>query len=86
MFTLWALRQFGDIVDRFRERECSAELWDEIRLSLAALQEAGPGAPPDVAKKLRNAHGLYELVASLDNLQPRLLFYFDKKTRDCVLC
>lgn len=73
---LWTLKQYGDEVYRFRDRECSADVWDEIVISLAILREKGPvGAGTRIAKRLGGGDGIWELIAHFDNLQPRLLFY-----------
>ena len=73
---LWTVRQYGDVVHRFRDRECHHDAWDEVLISLAILIERGPQlAGTRIAKKLRGGGGIWELLAHHDNLQPRLLFY-----------
>jgi hypothetical protein len=76
MSGFWTVRQYGDIVDRFRDRERSADVWDEVLINFAILIEKGPiGAGTRIAKKLRGGDGIWELIAHYDNAQPRLLFY-----------
>lgn len=70
-------RQLGKVVERFKD-ECGADVWDEILIAYAILVEKGPLSGPLVAKKLKNGDGIWELIAHYDNLQPRLLFYFQK--------
>jgi len=76
MAGFWTIRQFGNVVHRFRDRECRDVVWDEVLFSLAILIERGPVlSGPQVAKKLKGGDGIWELIAKYDNLQPRLLFY-----------
>jgi hypothetical protein len=79
----WAVRQFGDAVDRFRLK-CRADAWDDVLLRYAVLVEKGPLCGPQIAKKLVNGKGIWELLGHADNLQPRLLFYFADKRHEIV--
>lgn len=73
---LWTVRQFGDVVYRFRDKECDADTWDEVLISFGILIERGPMlSGPRISKKLKGGDGIWELIAHYDNKQPRLLFY-----------
>jgi phage-related protein len=74
----WAAKQFGSVVDRFRA-ECPPNVWDEMLIAYGVLLSRGPQAGPSVAKKLKGGDGIWELIAHYDNLQPRLLFYYQPK-------
>ncbi len=77
----WTVRQYGDVVERFRDRECDADAWDDVLINLAILITKGPVlAGPGIAKKLKGGDGIWELRARHGNLQPRLLFYTDGNT------
>lgn len=74
----WTVKQYGDVVERFRDRECDSDAWDEALTNMAILIAKGPvNAGPNTAKKLKGGDGIWELRARHGNLQPRLLFYVD---------
>lgn len=71
----WVTRQFGGVFDRFRD-ECPVDAWDDLLIAYAMLKQHGPQAGPLIAKKLKKADGIWELIGHADNAQPRVLFYF----------
>src|SRR5688572_19117865 len=76
MSVFWSIRQWGEVVHRFRDRECEDDVWDAVLISFSILIEKGPmGAGPRIAKTLKSSDGIWELIAHYDNRQPRLLFY-----------
>lgn len=80
----WHVGQFGKVVDAFKESECPSEAWDDVLLRYAMLVERGKECGPQIAKKLKNAKGIWELLGHADNCQPRLLFYFDDSRHQIV--
>lgn len=51
----------------------------------AVLLERGPACGPLIAKKLKNAKGIWELLGHADNSQPRLLFYFSESVPKLIV-
>ena len=81
----WIALQLKDVVSRFRADSCDSDLWDEILISMAELLERGPVlVGPRVAKRLQGGDGIWELIAKMGNLQPRLLFYVRPDGRTLV--
>jgi hypothetical protein len=83
MSEFWIVRQWNQVVHRFRDsNECTAEIWDEISISIAVLMEKGPyQCGPKVTKRLNpKRDGIWELIATVGNHQARLLFYVEAKT------
>jgi phage-related protein len=79
----WTSRQFGSVIDRFKA-ECPPDAWDDVLLRYAVLRERGPTCGNLVAKKLKGANGIWELLGHADNYQPRPLFYFRETSREIV--
>lgn len=75
MTPAWTAKQFGTVIDRFKA-DCPSDAWDDVLIRYGVLLEKGPACGSLVAKKLKCAKGIWELLGHADNVQPRLLFYF----------
>jgi Phage derived protein Gp49-like (DUF891) len=71
----WTAKQFGTVIDRFKV-DCPPDAWADVLIRYGVLLEKGPTCGSLIAKKLKNANGIWELLGHADNSQPRLLFYF----------
>ena len=84
MTPAWTAKQFGTVIDRFKV-DCPSEAWDDVLMRYGTLLEKGPACGPLVAKKLKNAKGIWELLGHADSSQPRLLFYFSDKVPKLIV-
>ena len=75
MASLWALRQFGSVVQDFCD---TAEplLWEAMEDRLLLLMELGNRAKMPVSESIADSDGILALRANADNLQGRLLYFF----------
>jgi hypothetical protein len=80
----WTVKQFGRIVEDFRE-QCDEGTWKAVLLALSFLKAKGSMAGPNVAKTLTDADGIWELLAGHRHHEPRLLFYFDADVRGLMI-
>ena len=80
----WEFAEYPGVIAAFHQ-ECGEGAWKRMLISLSFLHTKGPMAGPLVTKKLKNGGGIWELIASYDSLQPRLLFYFDARVRARVV-
>lgn len=82
--TEWTPRQFGRVLDDFKERKCSEPAWKSLMLSWALVKAFGKMCGSNAAKKLVNGGGIWELIGSNGNEKPRPLFYFDDARHEVV--
>lgn len=82
--TVWTVKQFGRVVDEFRQ-DCDEGTWRAVLFAFSMLREKGPQCGPLIAKKLKNADGLWELRAGHKTSEPRLLFYFSPTVRRLMI-
>lgn len=84
MTVVWTVKQYGRVIDDFRQ-DCDEGTWKAVLLAYSFLRAKGTQAGPRIARKLKDADGIWELLAGYKNSEPRLLFYFSPDVRGLMI-